>query len=1007
MAFWCDRRTFLRNCALWAIAISARVNFVRGQEPSLKGGGGSEGYTERMPLERGFLAPPDWAKPWVYWWWRDGYVTREGILRDLDEMKLQGISGVLVFNADGGPTPKSTAFMSREWRDRFRFAVQEASKRDIEVSLNLCSGWDAGGPWITAEEAPQTLVFSKLRMRGPRTFTGLVQEPKHNDPYYRDVVVLAYQLETGNGTATDSSLRSSASNSTSVHYLGVPIAGPAEKHLSICRSESVKDLSNRMDRNGQLTWQVPEGDWLILRFGHTVEMPATHAYIKCCGPKDEGYEIDPLRPDTMDKQFAATAGKVMQDVKPWIGKTLKHFHIDSWEIGKPNWTPEFRADFRHRRGYDLLPYLAALAGETIDNREVTARFIEDFNMTLGDLTVDNYYGKLADLSHRYGVSVHPESEGYQKPCEDSLKALGRSDIMMGEYWSRITQPDGYIHQRTPAQLRWADSIKGASSAAHIYDRNIVQGEAFTCTGAVDWSEYPFALKDIGDRAFCAGLNRNVLHNCMHQPDLHAVPGYVWPGVGMKADRNVTWWPMSHAWLRYLSRCQFLFRRGRFVADVCYFYGEEAPNYVPAKDSMIPPLPKGFDCDSINAEALLSRMTVKDGRLCLPQGINYRILVMPYRPYSMPPPNIFISDQNAYPGPGNGLPVGVSANILRKVKELVESGATVLGPKPVRAPGLSEYPHSDEEIAKLADELWGDTKGEPSGQRNVGQGRVIWGRSIEEILEGDGVSADFKFCSDQRATDLDYIHYTSDTTEIYFISNQNLRSERVECRFRVSGRQPELWDPVTGAIRDLPEFEEEHGQTVIPLEFAPRQSFFVMFRRTSQIATSQGKRRKNFPGIETMQEISGPWQVSFDPKWGGPEKVTFDKLEDWTERPEEGIRYYSGTATYGKTFDLPAKAKGSRLFLDLGVVNYMAAVRLNGKDLGVVWTAPWRVEITEAVRLEGNSLEIDTVNLWTNRVIGDAKLPPEKRFMKTNVVPNPAWQLFASGLLGPVTVRKEI
>ncbi len=619
MATRYTRRTFLKDSGLGALAISALPGSGLGERRDLVPGQLGAQMAASTELGRGFLVPPDWAKPWCYWWWLNGYVTREGIVKDLDGMKEQGINGVLVFNAGGGPTPKTTVFMSWEWRDLFRFAVEEASKRGIEVSLNLCSGWDCGGPWITADEAPQQLVFSKVQITGPRVFTGTLTEPKHEDPYYRDIFVLAYRLEAVATSSAGPSLIANPSEYLQHYYSGVPQARAAKKALHVCRSTSVTDLSQRMEANGRLRWQVPEGEWLILRFGHTVEMPLLQAYIKECGPEDKGYEVDPLRADVMDKHFAATAGRALQDVKPFVGKTktLQYFHIDSWEIGKPNWTAAMRSEFKRRREYDLLPHMAALAGETIDNREVTARFIEDFNTTLGDLMVENYYGRLAELSHQHDVGTHPESEGYQKPCEDSLRALRTGDIMMGEYWSRESEPNGYIHQRSRAQLRWNDSIKGASSAAHVYGHPVTQGEAFTVTSEVDWSHYPFALKDIGDRAFCAGLNRNVLCFYVHQPDLEAIPGYEWPRCGFKVDRNVTWFRMSHAWLGYLSRCQFMFRKGRFVADVCYFYGEEVPNYVPARECMIPPLPKGFDCDTINAEVLLNRMTVEDGRVHLP------------------------------------------------------------------------------------------------------------------------------------------------------------------------------------------------------------------------------------------------------------------------------------------------------------------------------------------------------------------------------------------------------
>ncbi|MGH9616109.1 MAG: glycosyl hydrolase [Acidobacteriaceae bacterium] len=1001
-----SRRSFLIGSAVAGLAWSAVPAAMAGQQ--------SEKSQPRDELENGFANPPDSAKVWAYWWWLNGYVTRQGIVKDLDAMKEQGIVGVLVFNAGGGPTPKSTVFMSQEWRDLFRFAVEEASKRNMEVSLNLCSGWNAGGPWITASEAPQEVVFSKVRITGPKLFSDVVPEPHHNDPYYRDIAVLAYKLET---TPTPSAIAVvNEPISFLTHMKSYPDSYPSgtEKKTGattpphFCRSDSVVDLSKNMDPGGRLAWQSPDGEWVVLRFGHTAIQDYSQSHLKLCGPDDEGYEIDPLRADMMDKQFAATAGKVLEDVRPLAGmnKTLQYFHIDSWEIGKPNWTQEFRNEFKSRRGYDLFPYMAVLADESTDNPEVTARFLEDFNRTLGDLVVDNYYGRLAELSHQHGIGTHPESEGPELQWEDSLRALGTGDIMMAEYWGRVTEPDGYILFDSPSQRRWLDGIKGAAAAGHIYGKHIVQAEAFTDTTDVDWSEYPFALKDIGDRAFCAGLNRNVLCFYVHQPDPDAIPGYEWPRVGLKIDRNVTWFSMSHAWLRYLARCQFMFQRGRFVADVCYFYGGGVPNYVPGRESMDPPLPAGYDCDSINTEALLGRMTVQDGRLHLPGGLSYRLLVMPHRPWSMPVPRLDFISANVYPGPGNGLPVGLSAAVLRKIKELVENGATILGPKPVRAPGLNNYPHCDGEVAKLAAEIWGDSD-TPMGERKIGKGRVVWGKTIENIFDQDGLPPDFTFRSHQPWTNLQYIHYSVDGAQCYFISNQSLRDEKVDCTFRVSGLQPELWDAVTGEIRNLPEFHSENGRTTMPMEFAPRQSFFVLFRRPAQSSLPSGNRSKHFSKIEVVREIEGPWEVSFNPRWGGPAKVTFEHLQDWTQRPEEGIRHYSGTARYSKTFDMPEKMKWDRLFLGLGIVNYVATVYLNGKDLGVVWTSPWRVEITGAVRSHGNILEIDVVNLWPNRLIGDAKLPEKDRFTKTNVRPDPGWQLFPSGLLGPIALQGQL
>ncbi|MCL5743973.1 MAG: glycosyl hydrolase [Acidobacteria bacterium] len=894
-------------------------------------------------LAAGFSHPPDSFKPWVYWWWLNGYVSREGILKDLEEMKRQGIAGVLVFDAGGGPTPKSTVFMSAEWRALFRFAVEEAARRNIEVSLNLCSGWNAGGPWVKPEDAAQTIIFSELVVTGPRRWLAPLPEPKHPGPYYRDVAVLAFQ------------------------------AGPAA-----LRSASMVDLTGRTE------WDVPAGDWLILRFGQTV---ASRARTKLHGPGSGGYEIDPFRADTMRMHFAETAEKILADVRPWAGKTLKYFHIDSGEIGSPDWTRNMRGEFRRRRGYDLYPYLPVLAGKTVESREVTERFREDFRRTLGDLLVENYYGVLAALSRRHGIGIHPESAGYQKPCEDSLRAMGQSDAVMGEFWARTVEPDGYIHQRSPAQLRFHDSVKLASSAAHIYGREIVQAEAFTVYNPqwTDWGMDPYALKDIGDWAFCQGLNRNVLCFYVHQAELNAKPGYQWPSCGTNFDRDITWWPMIHAWLKYLARCQYMLRQGVFVADFLYFCGEEVPNFVPSKRYMEPALPDGVDCDSINAEALLDRLQVKQGSLVLPGGLSYRYLVLPIRSWTPPPPEIFNSAKDAVPGPGNDLPVAISPAVMRKIAELAKQGAIVIGAKPTRAPGLTNYPGADREVRQVSC-------------------RLVENRSLEEILAADGLARDFEARGASAGGSFDYIHRRAGDTHIYFVSNQANHPQQVDCVFRVAGKQPELWDAVTGEIRNLPEFQEEKGRTVVPLQFAPRESCFIVFRGAARPAAARG----NFAAYETFLRLDGPWQVSFDPEWGGPKQVTFDRLEDWTKRPEEGIRYYSGIAKYRKTFDVPERRAAGRLFLELGVVKNVAAVRVNGRDAGVVWCAPWHVEIGAALKPGRNTVEIEVANLWPNRLIGDCRLPAEERRTKTNVTRfRPDSPLWSSGLLGPVTLKRQI
>jgi len=933
-------------------------------------------------LERGFSNPPAAAKPWAYWWWLDSFATKEGITKDLEEMRRQGIAGALVFDAgEGRGSPVGPVFMSDAWRELFKHALREAARLKLDLSVNLCSGWDAGGTWVTPEHAAKSLVWSATTVRGPGAIDQALPQPAVTNDYYRDVAVVAFP---DRAEAQDApKLKYWERKAARVFLRGLPetldeedAAVPGEE---ACASRQVLDLSSRTDASGRLRWNAPEGTWTVLRFGYTL----LGARTKCVSPGAQGLEIDFFSAKAMDAHFAETGAKLIADAGSLAGKTLKYVHDDSYEVEgarglQPTWTPEFRAEFLARRGYDLLPYLPVLAGRIIESREVANRFLWDYRRTIGDLFAANHYRRLRELAQRHGLGTHPESGGPFWLNIDGLECAGINDIPMGEFWKRAPEPNGPIAWTNNYHI--CDTVRQAASAAHIYGKRLCQAEAFTTMGP-NWEEDLFDFKDVGDRAFCAGLTRNVLCFYVHQGRLDVKPGYQWEAAGTHFDRNVTWWDQIHGWLKYLARCQFLLQQGRFVADLCYFYGEDVPNYVPAKTHMRPPLPAGYDCDTINADALLHRLSVKDGRLALPDGMSYRLLVLPQRRAMSPP-------------------------VLRKIKALVEAGATVVGPKPERAPGLTGYPQCDMEVKQLAGELWGDVDGQQVKERKFGQGRVACGPTLAEILATLAVPPDFECRGGAADVQLDFIHRSSKAAEIYFVSNQQNRPEQAQCLFRVAGKQPELWDAVTGERRDATDFRQEGGRTVVPLEFAARQSWFVIFRKP---ASPPPLGRANFPVLTSVGELSGPWTVQFDPKWGGPESVVFERLEDWTKRAEPGIRYYSGKATYTKTFDLPAAARapGQRLYLDLGKVKNVAEVRLNEKYLGVVWCAPWRVELTGCARATGNQLQIAVVNLWPNRLIGDAALPPGQRFTVTNVKKfTKDSPLLESGLLGPVVLQVQ-
>lgn len=515
-----------------------------------------------------------------------------------------------------------------------------------------------------------------------------------------------------------------------------------------------------------------------------------------------------------------------------------------------------------------------------------------------------------------------------------------------------------------------------ASAAHIYGKKYASAESFTSYR--HWLDSPETLKQATDRAFCEGINRILIHTSTATRPEDGKPGYEY-GAGTHFNPNITWWDHSSGFLSYIGRCQHLLQSGKFVADVLYYNGDWAPNIVDPKH-IDPSLGKGYDYDTCNEEILLTRLSVKNKKLVLPDGMNYRILVLP--------------DTNRMP-----------VEVVKKIRELVKAGATIVGPRPEKDPGLKNFPANDLEVQTISSEIWGDCNGKEITMNRYGKGRIFYGIPLHEILTRDSVAPDFGHTGD-NTTFIDFIHRSlDDGTDLYFVANRNKRMEKINCTFRISGRQPEIWDPVSGETRKTEAFKETDGQIILPLEFFPYQSFFVVFPKSERLKTTTGKQSSNFAATQFIQEITGSWQVKFDPQWGGPAEVEFDELKDWSKSPEDGIKYYSGKAVYVKEFDLSHPiVPGSALFLDLGVVKNIAEVKLNGKNLGIVWTAPWRADISEVIKEAGNVLEIEVINLWPNRLIGDAALLPEQRLTHTNIEFKKDAPLLSSGLLGPVTIQ---
>jgi hypothetical protein len=497
------------------------------------------------------------------------------------------------------------------------------------------------------------------------------------------------------------------------------------------------------------------------------------------------------------------------------------------------------------------------------------------------------------------------------------------------------------------------------------------------------------MKSSLDHELCEGLNLVVHCLFVCSPKEMGIPGQeTWAGTHF--NPQITWWEEAKAFISYERRCQYLTQQGDFVADVVYYYGDHVPNIARQKDDDPAGVLPGFDYDVLSEDLLVDALNVEDGNLSLPSGMQYRVLALP--------------DHRV-----------LSLEALRKVDFLVRKGATVLGVKPLKAVSLVGGETGKAEFKILADQLWG--KGEEerkSGIRNVGKGRIAWGMKARELLLNDGLAPDVEFAETSENSDLRWIHYRIGDSEVYFVCNQKPVEETTTAVFRCSNKIPEFWDAVDGSICKAKTFSFEDGRTKVPIKLGPNGSLFVVFRSHTKKGQNNGP---NFPTWHEKQTIAGPWKISFDPQWGGPGTVTFPQLMDWTKHSDEGIKYYSDTAVYSKTFTVDFDLQRDKpYYLQLGSVKDVgiAKVKINGTDKGVVWTSPFRVEISDELKEGDNSLEIKVVNSWYNRVAGDEMSDNEKKFTKTNIVLGTdnrgkpmEISLEPSGLLGPVTILEII
>jgi hypothetical protein len=655
--------------------------------------------------------------------------------------------------------------------------------------------------------------------------------------------------------------------------------------------------------------------------------------------------MDKLNPEVIPYHFDHFLGEILRRIPAEDRKTFRVTILDSWERGGQTFTDNFIDSLKARYGYDPTPFLPVLTGHVAGSPEQSERFLWDVRRLAAEMIGNNLLSSFNAISHQHGIKTWIENYGNWGFPGEFLLYGKHADQVGGEFW---------INGIHTGDMRYMDV---ASSCAHIYNKPRVYAESFT--GSNNRGVHPRSLKHHADAAFAAGLTSCILHVYIQQAsdtEDHGVTEWF----GTEFHRKNTWFKQLDLFTAYLKRCGVMLEQGLPVSDLAYFIGEDAPvnsgpfrlNPNAAKNGIdIPVLPQGYSMDYVNSDVIMNTMSVKDGRIVLPHGISYRLLMLPPMETMRP-------------------------EVLRGIERLVNDGATLLGEAPQRSPSLQNYPEADREVAVLANKMWGDKNAK---QRSYGKGKILSGMTVEEALAILEIIPDVKL--DNK--DLVYAHRTAGRREIFFVANRSDKRVELSPEFRVAGRQPELWNAIYGERRTLPAYIQNANTTVVPLVFEPYESIFIVFAGEGKPQSSSVA--DNFPAPEVLSEINTPWTVSFESdsiKRGPSGPVTFEKLQSWTQNEDERIRRYSGTAVYKNVFTLNSKPKKD-IYINLGRIGVMAKVKINGKYVGGAWTEPYRVNITKAVRSGENTLEVEVVNTWVNRLSGGS---------------------MESGLIGPVRIE---
>ena len=1126
-----------------------------------------------LAVAQQFENPPAQYRVHTWWHWNGGIVTREGITKDLESMKKQGVSQATILNIgaeyDEDFGVEKVVFDSPEWYDRFAWSLQEAQRLGLKIGVHNCDGWSTtAGPWITPDKAMKKFVFTKTQLREDQPTISL-PKPHTETDFYRDVAVVAikkgdrlppsvplglpehmvvndsidamvladgdpeskvevkagYVIDLDNPTRALKSRIDIFQNYVGVffymspptveytvktsddgvhfkeiahlttksffapeifnipatnaryfrievdkthnlrpwHHTGLSelqLLGEEEKPLyhpsiseplkksssvrvykestltemgkdasaaEVVAEEEVIDITDKMQPDGTLHWVAPTGNWTVIRFGYT----SAKAYNISASEEGWGLEVDKMDTAALNFHFSQFPQKLLDKAGDLGGNTFTFLLVDSWEAGYQTWTHAMPDKFKNLRGYDIMRWIPVLCGETVESAEVSNAFLYDFRRTIADLLKQNFYDHYRTLCHRQGLEFHAEAiygNNYPAPPIDVLTVNGLLDMPMTEFWAPVDSQS--MVQYEPKKRGRPDF---AVFAPNFYDIKSVGAEAYT--GYAHYSESPADLKLLGDRAFCAGVSQMVLHSYAHQPNENK-PGFTLGSHASHCNRHNPVWQYSRGWVDYQSRIQYALQNSRISADVLYYLGDQFPQFI--ENKTVARLPEGYQSVPCNFD-VLTQLTVSGGKIRFSEEQQYSLLVLPDRPY-------------------------VNYATLKQVERLVQAGAVIYGEKPTKMLSLFDIKQHRDDFAILADSLWSGYQENAIGRNHYGQGTVVWGDSIGDLVNELEINPDF---TTQRADaeNLLFIHRATREADVYFVVNQLDSTLRRECLFKTDFNAPEVWNPMNGQKKKLGLYAEEDGSIRIPVTLKSRESRLFVFRdepMRKHLTRVQRGGTPLFPSTdgllseyvpEVISDADGLLKIVSDEKGqytfsteagqrhtvdlaatavreiddfegtltlypalasgvdsGDTTTLNITTLKSLTDFDQPEVRYFSGVAAYTIDFEVPASFAdhSSSLYLSLGQLEATAEVRLNGKLLGYTWMPDVKLPVGELLR-EKNRLEVRVGTTYRNRFVGDFREYEEvKNLWSTASVASylsKESSLKPTGLIGPLRLIK--